>query len=236
MRTKPITRLLKFIMIILATMPITSYGSGKSISQVAENDQIITPFPKPQPRINGPLVYGCRPGHPFLYRIPCQGERPILFKIKGLPKELNLNQSSGIITGTVPSKGEYELLIEASNSKGKDKRKLKIIAGDKLALTPPMGWNSWYVHFNRINDQLMRGAADAMIASGMADVGYQYVNIDDCWMNASEKQKYMPDSTRVGLLRDTNGNILPNVHFPDMKALTDYIHAKGLKAGIPVAD
>ena len=67
-----------------------------------------------------------------------------------------------------------------------------------------------------------------MVASGMADAGYQYVSIDDCWMNAPEI------TTRCGLgrLRDARGHIVPNKHFPDMPALTAYIHAKGLKAGI----
>ncbi len=187
-----------------------------------------TPAPKPQPRINGPLVYGCRPGHLFLYRIPCQGERPIQFSVKGLPSELKIDSSTGIITGTVPAKGEYDLTIQAVNNKGKDKRTLKIVAGDKLALTPPMGWNHWYAHYDRITDKMMREAADVMISSGMADVGYQYVNIDDCWMNAPKNN----DPMRVGPLRDEHGNIIPNQHFPDMKALTEYIHKKGLKAGI----
>jgi alpha-galactosidase len=75
---------------------------------------------------------------------------------------------------------------------------------------------------------MMREAADIMISSGMADVGYEYVNIDDCWMNAPE----YADSSRVGPLRDENGNILTNSHFPDMKSFTAYVHDKGLKAGI----
>jgi len=74
----------------------------------------------------------------------------------------------------------------------------------------------------------MREAADVMVSSGMADVGYQYVSIDDCWMNAPKNK----DPLRVGPLRDALGNIIPNKHFPDMKAMTAYIHAKGLKAGI----
>jgi alpha-galactosidase len=119
-------------------------------------------------------------------------------------------------------------MIQANNSKGKDQRKLKLIAGDKLALTPPMGWNHWYAHYDRITDKMMREAADVMINSGMADVGYQYVNIDDCWMNAPKNN----DPLRVGPLRDEQGNIIPNKHFPDMKGLTDFIHDKGLKAGI----
>jgi alpha-galactosidase len=148
--------------------------------------------------------------------------------VKGLPPELKLDPLTGIITGKVPAKGEYDVLIQASNSKGKDKRKFKIVSGDKLALTPPMGWNHWYAHYGRITDKMMREAADIMVSSGMADVGYQYVNIDDCWMNSQR----FSDPLRVGPLRDEHGNIIPNLHFPDMKALTDYIHSYGLKAGI----
>ena len=193
---------------------------------------ILTPPAPPTPRINGPLVYGCRPGHPFLYRIPCQGEHPIEFSARHLPASLTLDPATGIITGTTPAKGDYEVAFKARNSHGTATRSFKIIAGDQLALTPPMGWNSWYVHFNRVTDADLRAAADAMIASGMADAGYQYVNVDDCWMNAAKTGKYLPDPKRVGPLRDANGNIQPNGYFPDMKALADYIHAKGLKAGL----
>lgn len=215
-----------FLMIfgLLSVIPQLSYCGGKEDNTV----ELLTPAPKPSPRLNGPLVYGCRPGHPFLYRIPCQGKRPISFSVKGLPKELKLEASTGIISGIVPSKGEYQLTIEAKNSKGKDQRNFRIISGEKLALTPPMGYNHWYAHYDRITDRMMREAADVMISSGMADVGYQYVNIDDCWMNAPKNN----DPKRVGPLRDSGGNIIPNSYFPDMKGLTDYIHTKGLKAGI----
>ncbi len=226
MKQKPISYLLSLtVVVMLVTTAGMSYGIDKGES--AKKD-IYTPRPKPQPHINGPLVYGCRPGHPFLYRIPCQGNRPITFLVEGLPPELKCNPSTGIITGKVPEKGEYDVLILARNSKGTNIRKLKIVADDQLALTPPMGWNHWYAHYDRITDKMVREAADLMIKSGMADVGYQYINIDDCWMNAPKNN----DSLRVGPLRDEQGNILPNHHFPDMKGLTDYIHSKGLKAGI----
>jgi alpha-galactosidase len=79
---------------------------------------------------------------------------------------------------------------------------------------------------------MMREAADIMIRSGMADVGYEYVNIDDCWMNAAPDAKRQSDPLRVGPFRDAAGNLIPNKHFPDMKGLADYIHSKGLKAGL----
>jgi len=193
---------------------------------------VLTPKPGPAPRINGPLVCGCRPGNPFLYRIPCTGERPIRFSAQHLPKSLSLDAATGIITGTTPARGDYELIFNAENFHGTATRPFKLIAGDGLALTPPMGWNSWYVYFNRVTEADMKSAADVMIASGLADAGYQYVNVDDCWMNAEKRTKYMPDARRVGPLRDADGNLQPNSFFPDMKALADYIHAKGLKAGL----
>src|SRR5262249_5293863 len=82
--------------------------------------------------------------------------------------------------------------------------------------TPPMGWNSWNKFHKNIDDKTVREIADAMISSGMKDAGYVYVNIDDTW----EGQ------------RDAQGNIQTNEKFPDMKALADYVHSKGLKIGI----
>jgi alpha-galactosidase len=193
---------------------------------------ILTPQPPREPRINGPGVYGARPGNPFLYRIPCTGERPIQFAAKGLPAGLALDANTGIVSGTTPAKGEYRVKLTARNQAGKGQRVLKIVAGDTLALTPPMGWNPWYVHFTRIEERHLRAAADAMIASGMADVGYQYVNLDDCWMNADSVGRYQRDPKRVGPARDANGNLLPNTYFPDLRGMTDYIHARGLKAGV----
>lgn len=187
-----------------------------------------TPKPGPAPRLNGPTIYGARPGHPFLYRIPAQGERPMKFSASGMPKEFQLDANTGIITGTTPPRGDYKVTLRAKNSHGGDRRAFKLVSGDTLSLTPQMGWNHWYAHYDRVTDKMMREAADIMIASGMADVGYQFVNIDDCWMNAAKQR----DPLRVGPARDAAGNLLPNKHFPDMKALTDYIHGKGLKAGL----
>ncbi len=90
------------------------------------------------------------------------------------------------------------------------------VPSNGLALTPPMGWNSWN-HFGiSINDSIIREIADAMVSSGMAEAGYEYVVIDDGWEGG----------------RDENGNIYPNSNFPDMKALADYVHSRGLKLGI----
>jgi alpha-galactosidase len=203
---------------------------GRPRPTFARGDEpvILTPVPGPQPRLNGPTRYGCRPGNPFVYRIPCQGKRPVRFSADGLPTSLTLDPQTGILTGTAPVAGEHRVTLHAKNDSGDSCRLFRIVSGETLALTPPMGWNHWYTHYDRITDKLMREAAEVMISSGMADVGYQYVNIDDCWMNAPSNK----DPMRVGPLRDADGTIIPNKHFPDMKGLTDFIHSKGLKAGI----
>jgi len=187
-----------------------------------EEKVILTPKPGPEPRINGPKLFGCRPGKSFIYRIPCTGKRPIRFSAENLPPTLKLDTTTGIITGTAPDKtGEYSMTLKAANRHGSSQRTFKIFVGDTLALTPPMGWNSWYIHYNRVTEQHMRNAADTMIESGMADAGYMYVNIDDCWMKQQGDEPY----------RDASRAVLTNDKFPDIKGMVDYIHTKGLRAG-----
>src|SRR3990170_1583600 len=91
--------------------------------------------------------------------------------------------------------------------------------GATPAPPPPMGWNSWNKFGCRIDEQLIRETADAMVASGMRDAGYRYVNIDDCWEASA---------------RDAHGDLTTDTaRFPGgMKALADYVHSKGLKIGI----
>jgi alpha-galactosidase len=189
---------------------------------VREKKVILTPKPGPKPQINGPKVYGCRPGRPFIYRIPCTGSRPMTCSAENLPPTLTLDTTTGIITGMTPSeRGEYHVTLKAANRRGSTQRPFKIVVGDSLALTPPMGWNSWYIHYNRVTERHMRNAADAMIASGMADAGYMYVNIDDCWMKKRGDEPY----------RGADKAVLTNAKFPDIKGMVDYIHSKGLRAG-----
>jgi alpha-galactosidase len=93
---------------------------------------------------------------------------------------------------------------------------LKDLPTNGLAQTPPMGWNSWNRFQTRIDDKTVRAIADALVSSGLREAGYVYINIDDGW----EGQ------------RDAMGVLHPNPNFPDMKALADYVHAKGLKLGL----
>ncbi len=89
-------------------------------------------------------------------------------------------------------------------------------AASQIALTPPMGWNSWNYFAGKVTDKDIRDSADQIVSTGMKDAGYIYVNIDDTWEGK----------------RDENGLLHTNDKFPDMKALADYVHSKGLKIGI----
>lgn len=90
--------------------------------------------------------------------------------------------------------------------------------GDKLALTPPMGWNSFYGFGQNVSEQMIRETADVMVAQGLKDVGYEYIGIDDLWQGGRDEKGFLyPDPER----------------FPSgIKALSDYVHSKGFKFGI----
>jgi alpha-galactosidase len=214
---------------LIATIVILGLGLPCHVALGESLPEIRTPKAPPIPHINGPKVYGARPGHPFLYRIPCTGTRPIHFSAIGLPPSLKLDEASGIISGKSPDgPGEYSVTLEAANPMGLESRQFKIVVGDKLGLTPQMGWNGWYTLYERPTDSDIRRAADAMIASGMAEYGYQFVDIDDGWA----RKPASSDATLGDPSRDSDGTILPNGRFPNMTGLTGYIHSLGLKAGI----
>ena len=150
------------------------------------------------------------------------------YEVLDLPEVLICDAGTGQISGIIKEPGNYLTTMKVTNSSGSARRQFRIVCGETLALTPHMGWNSWYVWENHITDSIMRASAAAMASSGMMDHGYMYVNIDDCW-SIKETSK---DPGLLGEPRDKNGMINSNNRFPDMKSMTDYIHSLGLKAGI----
>jgi alpha-galactosidase len=143
------------------------------------------------------------------------GERRVNYRLKRVGDDLEVTQTTGqgpgpvMVAHRVPEgEGALPARIEPPA--------LHPVRDNGLARTPPMGWNSWNHFAGRIDDTTVRQIADAMAANGMRDAGYVYVNIDDTWEGE----------------RDSHGNIQPNRKFPDMKALADYVHSKGLKLGI----
>jgi alpha-galactosidase len=192
-----------------------------------EQAVILTPKPGPKPRINGAKIFGVRPGSPVLFKMAATGDKPLTYAVSNLPAGLSVDAATGIFSGSVAEPGTYTMTFKVSNALGSAERDFRLVVGNTLALTPHMGWNSWYVWENHVTEKIMRSAADAMVANGMIDHGYMYVNIDDCW-----SVKPTSDNPEInGEARDKDGNLLTNKRFPDMKGMVDYIHSKGLKAG-----
>ncbi len=178
---------------------------------------ILTPKPPRTPRINGPKVFGVRPGSPFRFTIPATGERPMTFEGENLPHGLQLDSDTGRITGRITERGTYLVTLHAANRLGKTEKQFRIVVGDRICLTPPIGWNSWNCWGREVDANKIRTAATAMKESGLIDHGWSYVNIDDGWQG-----------TRGGPFNALQGN----EKFTDMDELCDDVHNLGLRIGI----
>ncbi len=186
------------------------------ISRKPDSSEPLYPPPPDSPRINGAQIIGAGAGRDILYYIPVTGKRPVKFGIDNLAEGLTLDSEKGIISGRIKNEGSYILKIKAENSYGKTEKEIELVIGDKLALTPPMGWNSWNVWGCNVDDEKIRAAADAFVNLGLINHGWSYINIDDCW--------------QVNRNPDTK-EIICDPRFPNMKGLVDYVHSKGLKFG-----
>ena len=236
------------------TLEVTDAGDGISCDHADWVDAVFTfkdgtkPLPFPQasrqlgiltppapkaPRINSPARYGARPGHPIIFKVPVTGEKPVevSFSVDGGKKaDLRLDHATRTLTGSVAEAGEYPITFIAKNAHGSAEKKMTLVVGDKLCLTPPMGYNSWNAFAGGVNEEKMRIAADKMIELGLDEHGYAFCNIDDFWQRNPGRGD--SDSSLAGAERNEDGTISPNERFPDMKGLADYIHSKGLKAGL----
>jgi alpha-galactosidase len=190
-----------------ATPIVESTVSGNEITIVIE---------RPGRGGRGPATPGAPPPPPpapvrVTYTAVLQGDKLLLTMPpngrggNGQPQIREFTRVSTDVPGPMPTPPKRIALGE-----------YKPVPDNGMAKTPPMGWNSWNKFAERVTDKDVRGMADAMVSSGMKDAGYIYINIDDTWE----------------LDRDAQGNIRTNSKFPDMKALADYVHGKGLKLGI----
>ena len=178
---------------------------------------ILTPPPGKEPGINSAGIFGANPGNPFLFTIEATGELPLDFSAENLPEGLTLDHRTGIISGKVSRKGTWLVDLHVKNKSGQADSKLKIVIGDTIALTPPMGWNGWNSWARNIDGKKVMSSARSMVNRGLSRHGWTYINIDDAWQG-QRGGKY--------------NAIQPNEKFPHFSEMIDSIHALGLKAGI----
>ncbi|RYD24166.1 MAG: alpha-galactosidase [Verrucomicrobiaceae bacterium] len=191
--------------------------SGTLRAEEVDRSFILTPPAPATPRVNGPNVFGVRPGSPFLYTIPATGKAPMEYAAAGLPTGLQVDSRTGIITGTLTKKGTYTVTLAARNPLGSSKKAFKIVVGDEIALTPPMGWSSWNCWGASVSQEKVLGSAKVMKERGLQGHGWSYVNIDDGWQ---------------GKRGGKHNAIQPNSKFPDMAGLGKDLHGMGFKFGI----
>lgn len=196
---------LKFTLFFISFFLLILVSSKKSINA--------------QPIFHGAQTIGNHPHSFFLHTVAASGEKPIKFSAKGLPSSLRIEPSAGIIKGIAPAAGIYEVEITATDKNGATLQKIEIHIGEKLALSPPMGWNSWNVFTSDIDEKTVMEIADAMVSSGMRDAGYEYINIDDFWHADEREADGRPKADEKRFPRG-------------IKFLSDYVHERGLKLGI----
>jgi len=188
-----------------------------AVRTAGDSFPVLTPPTPAVPRIHGAKVVGTRSGSPFLFQIAATGERPMVYEAVNLPTGLNLDPSNGQIIGTMSNRGRYSVRLRAGNRLGSTERGLAIVVGDQIALTPPMGWNSWNCWGVGVNQERVMASARGLVASGLRDHGWSYVNVDDGWQGA-----------RGGPLNA----IQPNARFSDLGRLSAELHGMGLKVGL----
>jgi alpha-galactosidase len=213
---------MKQILFLLAAINIFSVGSVNAAvetnSPPSARAEIRTPKPPATPRINGPGIFGVRPGNPFLYQIPATGDRPMTFSVSRLPRGLKVDSKTGRISGKLNKTGKHTVTLRAKNARGTSEKKFQIVVDEEISLTPPLGWNSWNCWGPMVDADKVLQSARAMVDSGLINHGWTYINIDDAWQS----------SKRGGRFKAIQGN----EKFPNMQKLCDDIHAMGLKIGI----
>ena len=222
---------------LLAALPVASAQTN-----LGSRDALIIAAAKagPAPQFNGARVIGVRPNAPVLYTLTVSGERPLQFSAKHLPAGLTLDAKIGIITGALAKPGDFTFTAFAKNSAGKAAAEIKIICGDKLALTPPLGWNSYDAFGDNVVESEVLANAN-YIAENMQPVGWDTVVVDYCWSDPGAHDNNRNARANAPLVMDKFGRLLPAPNrFPSaadgagFKPLADAVHALGLKFGIHI--
>ncbi|MFD2162323.1 putative Ig domain-containing protein [Paradesertivirga mongoliensis] len=211
-----IDKLFNYTIVFVALMSVFNPVATKAQDTLSK--YILTPKPQPAAKITGPKVFGVRPKHPIVFTVTATGTRPITFSATNLPAGVTLDALTGKLSGSITKAGAYTINLHAKNNIGSSSRQFKIVVGEKIALTPPMGWNSWNIYGDRVSQEAVMANAKAMVNSGLINHGWSYMNIDDAWQGkrGGDFNAILPDSSR----------------FPDMSGLVHEVHNMGLKIGI----
>ena len=166
--------------------------------------------------LGGPKRLGIRPGRPFVHRLPIHYGHLMSVDILGLPAGLGYDADARVIAGRTLALGRHDVLVTGNGPSGRWIDRLELVVGTEICLTPPLGWNSWNRFGVDVTEADVRRAADVLVASGLADHGWAYINIDDGWQGR----------------RDRRGRLHPNDKFDDLASLCADLHALGLRVGI----
>jgi alpha-galactosidase len=164
----------------------------------------------------GPRIAGLRPGRPFIHRVGVVGDRARRFAAEGLPAGLAIDPRTGVIGGRTAGRGRHRVRLSVETDRGAAAGTLTLEVGARIALTPPMGWNSWNAFGPELDEDRVRRAAEGLVSSGLAEHGFTTVNLDDGWQGG----------------RDRFGRPVAHEGFGDLRRLTDDLHALGLRVGI----
>ena len=214
---KPAELLIPVTGIKRLALTYTDNNTGEKLTGNYSSRYILTPEAPATPRYNGPAVYGVTPGAPLVFRLAFSGEKPMNYAVEGLPEGVVLDADKGVLSGSCAQAGDYPLVFKATNAKGSALAQFTLKVGENIALTPPMGWNSWNCWGLSVSQEKVMDSAAALINRGLADYGYAYINLDDGW---------------EAVERTPEGYLGANEKFPDMKGLGDWLHSNGLKFGI----
>ena len=190
------------------------------------------------PHFNGARSVGVRPNTPLIYALSVSGGRPMAFSVKKLPAGLKLDSQSGVISGSLAKAGEFTFTARAKNSAGEAETEIKIVAGDTLALTPPLGWNSYDNFGDSVNEEETLANA-RWLRDHLQPFGWDTVVVDFRWYDSLADGVRVQDPAGVNL--DEFGRCIPPPNrFPSavkgagFKPLADQLHAMGLKFGIHI--
>ena len=224
--------------LLLAGVSLRAEIVSSNTNLSAREEQIIAAAKMDRaPRFNGARIIGIHPNTPFLLSLAASGERPLTFSAKRLPAGLSLDPKTGIITGSLARAGEFSFTARAENPEGLADAEIKINCGDVLALTPPLGWNSYDAFGDAVTEAETLANA-AWMKENLQPFGWDTIVVDFRWYDSKA------DGVRVqnpeGVIIDQFGRCIPAPNrFPSaaaggFKNLADQLHAMGLKFGIHI--